>query len=542
MVGKKVLLFVSAGCVLLCSAGRVFADFEEDAAKCKQIVAAKPGTDEALKAQEKLVGLYVKQKMDAEAEAAYSAMLTDFAGNAGLAKAVDHVADAYRESGKYEKALELYKQVVNNWPGAEHALESQGAVARLYIKIGDEPNAVAAVEQLIGEFGDKKESADVVDSVADEYRDCKRYAEAMELYRRVAEMWPTSKQACGSLASVAALYIKAGDDANATTVTNNLIANFAANKGLGDAVHEIAYTYHHRVHDYEKARELYEWVVENRPSCKMAIRAQMGIAKIYVDLGDDPNAEAAIEKLVAKYSENKEIAKALDRIADEYRGLERYDKAKKLYELVVSRWPDAEHSEDALIDATKADIEAHIAVGDDANAMAEINEMVIDFNDNPGLVKALFQMGEKFYRKGFYYKNREDIARSEAAFARAAAVWDIILERPGSFKKEDAYYFSAGCYRHLGDYMMAAEYYQVVVDGWPSNAKASVAQYRVAQCYQEMMDTGQISKKDALIGICGACGNVIANYPDSAAFKAAENTLKEIEVMESQAKNEGGQE
>jgi hypothetical protein len=69
------------------------------AAEYKQIVADHPGTDEALSAQEKLVGLYMKERMGAEVEAAYVVMLTDYEGNAGLAMAVDHVGDEYREIG-----------------------------------------------------------------------------------------------------------------------------------------------------------------------------------------------------------------------------------------------------------------------------------------------------------------------------------------------------------------------------------------------------------------------------------------------------------
>jgi len=68
---------LAVGCVLLGSAGQVFAGFEEVVVEYKQIVADKPGTDEALNAQEKLVGLYVKEKMGAEAEAAYGAADVD---------------------------------------------------------------------------------------------------------------------------------------------------------------------------------------------------------------------------------------------------------------------------------------------------------------------------------------------------------------------------------------------------------------------------------------------------------------------------------
>lgn len=127
MFKKIAILLLWAGIVVWPAVG-YGADFASLELEYRQIVASKPGTDEALNAQEKLVGLYVKEKMPAEAEAAYAVMLADFAGNAGLAKAVDHVADKYREIWNYHKALELCRYVVSRWPESEHAAQSQGGL------------------------------------------------------------------------------------------------------------------------------------------------------------------------------------------------------------------------------------------------------------------------------------------------------------------------------------------------------------------------------------------------------------------------------
>ena len=114
MFKKIAILLLWAGIVVWPAVG-YGADFASLELEYRQIVASKPGTDEALNAQEKLVGLYVKEKMPAEAEAAYAVMLADFVGHPGLAKAVDHVADKYREIWNYRKALELCRYVVSGW-------------------------------------------------------------------------------------------------------------------------------------------------------------------------------------------------------------------------------------------------------------------------------------------------------------------------------------------------------------------------------------------------------------------------------------------
>ncbi|MHC4528792.1 MAG: tetratricopeptide repeat protein, partial [Planctomycetota bacterium] len=294
--------------------------FEQAEAIYRAVAEANPGADDGLAAQEKLAVLYVEQDRQAEAQAAYQQLLSGYSQVDGIAKAVDHVGDAYREWGQYEEALDAYQDVIARWPDAQHAVGSQSWIARMYIQLGDEPNAAGAVEKLMRDFSD--------------------------------------------------------------------------HDALGTAVHDVAYTYHHTARQYDEARKLYEWVVANRPDDSQAIRAQMGIAKVYIVRGDDPNAQAAIDKLIADYSHDQEgIAKALDHIGDKYRKVGQYEKARDIYELVVTQWANTKYAENSRMGLAKAIIEAQIADRDDEAVEAEIESLVADFNDHEGLAKALFQLG-----------------------------------------------------------------------------------------------------------------------------------------------------
>ena len=103
-------------------------------------------------------------------------------------------------------------------------------------------------------------------------------------------------------------------------------------------------------------------------------------------------------------------------------------------------------------------------------------------------------------------------------------------------EKEELAYVIACCYKQLGDYAMAAEYYQYSVDGWPNHRRAYDAQYRVAVCHKLLMESGQMPQAEAMPIIRSACEKVISNYPDSAAVNAAKNTLKKMDRRESRAR------
>ncbi|MDH4241753.1 MAG: hypothetical protein OEW48_19505, partial [Phycisphaerae bacterium] len=121
-----------------------------------QIVIDFPDSNDALEAQKQLTILYIKQDNQPRADAAFQKLLADFYLHNDIAKAVNKVADHYGWSGKYEKARQLYQYVVGNWPQAEYAIWSQKSLAASNMRLGDDPNADAAIEKLLANFSQHK--------------------------------------------------------------------------------------------------------------------------------------------------------------------------------------------------------------------------------------------------------------------------------------------------------------------------------------------------------------------------------------------------
>jgi len=562
--------------------------YEEAEAIYKAIVQDYPNSDDALTAQEKLVVLYIVSDKEVQAETAYQQLLIDFCERDGIAKAVDDVADAYRESEKYEKALELYKQVINNRPEAEHAIRWQAAIAKLYIKIGDDPNAQAAIDKLIADFSGHKDVADELDSVGDEYREVKKYDKAFQVYNHVVDTWPESEQACGSLASIAKLHIEVGDDANCQAAIDRLIADFSDNNDLVIAVEDIGEEYFDSG-KYEKALALYKLAVDSWPEREHTIWAQVGIAKSYIGMADDPNAEAAVDKMIADFSDNNDLAIAVERVGEEYFESGKYEKAKELYKYVVDTWSEAEHTIDsqtslaklyiglgddpnaeaaidklladfsadsdlpdalddieelceetgryerakeicrqiikidansprgikAALDISKLDIMSLIEAGDDASAAVGIDKLIVDFDGHPDLPEAVVRAGSGYYRRARLNEKGEEAKKED--YRKAIAVWErVIGELPGNATHTGRAWFAvAVCYsQELREYQKGIEYYEGMVANWPDHDYACYAQYNIGKYYMLLRDAGELTEEQANPKIEAAWQAVIDNYPD----------------------------
>jgi outer membrane protein assembly factor BamD len=492
-------------------------------------------SDYAVLAQMDLAKSYVSLGEMEGAEAAVNKLFTDFSGNALIARAVHDVAQQYRGTQKYEKANQLYQYVIDNWPKAEHALWAQADLIKSNIALGDDPNTEAAVQKLLTNFNDNPLIARAVWDTAQYYRELKKYENANRLYLHIVNNWPKAEHALWAQADLIKSYLAQGETKAAETAVEKLLANFNDNPLIARAVWDTG-QYYRDLKKYEMANKLYQHVVKTSPEAEHAVWAQADLIKSYLALGDDPNAEAAVDKLLTEFAHNKHIARAIHDTAWEYRKSGNYGKANELDQYVIDHWPADEQVMWAKMDMAKTDI----LLGNDTAVEKTIDILIADFNDHPELPQAIFRIGEEYYNKAFVKENEGQQAESKDYFRKALAIWErIIKELPQFTITPQAYNFSAGCYESLGEYEKAIEYYQVVVDTWPNYEYAWNAQFLIARCYEKLASSGQMPTADAAVQICRACDKVLANYPDCMAVEAARNLLNRWNSVNSQYK--GGQ-
>jgi tetratricopeptide (TPR) repeat protein len=504
------------------------ANFAAAEALYKQIVADYPQTGDGLEAQEKLTILYIEQDKSGEADAAFDEMVAVFSEFEGLAKAVDHVADAYREVKDYEQARDTYRYAVMSWPEAEHATDSQRAIALTSILLGDEPNSEAAINKLLSDFGSYPNIATVVDHLADDLRELKRYEQARRLYQHVVDNYPQADYALNCLGGVVRTSILLNDEPNAAAGTDRLFGEFAGRAGAAKAVDNIADCYRESAR-YDKARELYKRAVATWPTSRYAMESQKGYVLCSIALADDPNAEAGTSEMLSRFANNPDLATGLYDIAAAYEKAGHYDKAKNAYSQVVEKFPQSPAAAKAKLDVHKVHILGLIRSQKDEQAETATNKLIDDFKDDPQTAEMVFRIGAEYYELGMRYDGSpamlDDTIHNER-WLKATKIWEKIIERlPDSDKPVDAYYFLALCYKDLGQAQKAAVYYETVADEWPEYKWAGVANYMIALIYRDLWVEGVVTKAEGDSVIISRCRRVVEQYPDGPFVSAALNML-----------------
>jgi TolA-binding protein len=414
--------------------------FEQAEATYKEIVAEYGGTDEALRGQEKLTILYIRCSKPAEADSAFQDLVTGFSQNDHVADAVDHIADAYRELGQFEKARVRYRHAAQQWPSAEHAAEAQAGVARCSILLGDEDAAQAATDKLLADFGASPHIAKAVDNVADEYRKLSKYGQARDIYRTIVERWSGAEHAIEAQKGVVLCSIALADDPNAQVAMNELWSDFSGHADLAAVLYDIADGYQ-KARRFDKAKDIYQDVAEQCPNSRYAPKAPLDIRKADIlalaDSGQDGAVDGAIDSLAADFAGNEYLPTVVYKIAVQYHvkayrrinegqtneSPHAFQRAAEIFERVTNDFAGS----DPVAKACRSAGDCYRKTGDYQTSITWYQRVVDDYPSFRGAGNALFMVGRNYEELG-----KSGVIAKPQADAKIRAAYERLLDRyPG---------------------------------------------------------------------------------------------------------------
>lgn len=310
-------------------------------------------------------------------------------------------AKTYQKQRQYGQAERIYQQILTDHPGTDHAFEAQKMSIILYVAWNKQAQAETAFQQLIDNFSGHSGIAQAVHDIAYQHRLLHKYKKANQLDQHVIDNWPESDYALLAQMDLAKYYVDRGDAA-AEAAVDKLLADFAGNPLIARAIHDVAQHYSLSGR-YEKANEHYQYVIDHWPQTEYAELSRIDLAETnilsLIDSGDDTATEAALDNLIADFTDNpglqesvfvigekyyndafrcekegkasearENFQKALltwEKIIEElpesivtgwaynfsadcYRRAGWYEKAIEYYQKVVDDWPDYEYAWDAL--------------------------------------------------------------------------------------------------------------------------------------------------------------------------------------------------
>jgi len=233
-------------------------------------------------------------------------------------------AETYQNNRQYEQAEAIYQQIVTAFPDTNDALVAQKQLTLIYIATDRQQEADAAFEKLIADFSEHKGISGAVWQIAKRYNTSKKYDKALELYQYNVEHFPKDIHAMWSQMNIIRSYISDGNEPAADAAFNKLLAIFSGQPKLPNEVHRLAELYdrtgrYNKANGlYQKALQLYQYVIDSHPDSNDLMWAKAGAARSNIAIGNEAAAEAVVNELIADFNDNPELPTAIFMLGEEY--------------------------------------------------------------------------------------------------------------------------------------------------------------------------------------------------------------------------------
>ncbi len=463
----------------------------------------------------------IKKGRDLEAVESFEYFLANFSDHERFSAAVVKAASRYREKGNLEMAQELFQYVVANYQEDKSSFWAQINLVKMDIAACESSCLDDGVGQLLAQFAGDPREAVAAGHIADEYLRLGKVGRARALYRFVVDDRPDSENALWARMHLVTLDIAAGKNRRAQDGFGELLADHFEDERIGSAVCRIgnAYRYQKR---FREAKEMYQYVLDEWPNSTHALSSRMGTVIADIVLGNDPNAEHGVNRLLSDFATDERVAEAALLIADKYQGKKRFKKARPLYEYVVDNWADSKHA----IFSQKGLAVTEAFYNEDPNTYPALDRLLTDFRDRPKFTRMAFLAAEAYRDRALSKLNNGKMEEAQQGYARAATAWEQVIQRtPESVYTPESYYLLAECYCNLGEYLSAIDCYRLIVDTWPDWKRSWSAQFQVGYKYEQLKWVEGIEPSEADIHTKTAYQRLLDIYPDCPAAKAAAGWL-----------------
>jgi len=344
-------------------------------------------------------------------------LFSQMAGDCFADAAADlQVAENYQNGGLWQQAESAYKSVVQSYPGTEYGFKAQKALALLYISVDKDTKAQAAVNKLTTDFSSSSNLPSALNEIASTYRWTKKYQQTKDVYQKIIQSCAGSQQAGNAPLEIFKLDILAlidtQADSQAQIAIDNLVSGFSSHSHVAEVIYDIAQVYEWSGTKYEKAKSVYQQLIQTCPTSSFGDKAQIGIQRVEVlsaiDAGDVSRAQLETSKLKTSFSGSSYLPEALYEIANRYEWeAKNYTQAKSVYQDIAGQYSGNWCADKAKLDAPKADILIHIEAGEDSLAQSDIDQLISNFTGNSYLADVLYHIAIRYEEGSKYQKAKQ---------------------------------------------------------------------------------------------------------------------------------------
>ncbi len=346
--------------------------------------------------------------------------------------ALAQIGDAYQDIGEYDKAIEVYDEILKEYSNSPYLDYVQYRQGIALLKSGKAKAATLSFQTLKANFPESKF-----------LNDAKYY--------------------------LAISYFKMGDWMNTIEQMNDFITSLSAKdrSSIGEAYYILALA-QFNMEKYKKALRSFNYIIkEYRIDTKLVGKAEIGVAKCYYKIGKVDEAIKRFKILVYKYPRSLVEAEALVWLGDYYLSISDFDNAIVYYSQFVQEFPKHRQINMVLYDLGQA----YFAKREYDKALNVLKR--IDRKDIELYAKARLAIAEIFSRK--------------LEPNSAIDTYNSIIKNSPEFKR-DAYVKIAEIYKGLGDYDKAISAYNSALSAKLGRSRTEAVEIRflIGDAYELM--------------------------------------------------------
>ena len=399
------------------------------------------------------------------------------------AAALFEQAKTYTSNGYRQEAEQIYRRIVEDYPGTDHVLRAQSELISLDIPEKQDSQIQAAIDSLIANYPNHPDLPGYLCDIAMDFGWAGKLGQAKNLYQQVIQGWSESsavrKAQLGISRMDIVLLIKAGDYSSAETQTGQMLEDFSDLSSMRGALYHIARSYQWS-RKYELAENIHQELILRYPNSDTADRARLDVARIdilvLIKTGDYNTAAVKIDKLLEDLSGHPGLPALLYAIAKEYEVQVKYEEASNIHQRIIQQWPDNSYSSQSRFNFPRTKILTLIESGNYAEGKAEFDKFAEQFSGHSKLPKAVYDIARKYEWLRQYEEARRLYRQVTERYSDSSAAGkaDLGLSRINALLPIES-----------GDYEAAGEEVEKLSEGFVEDPGMPEALYRIAKGYQE---------------------------------------------------------
>ncbi len=394
-------------------------------------------------------------------------------------RALFNLAEAYYQTGQYEKAKNIYQEIIREYEYSS-------------------PELLASSQAGYGWCLLHEDRLDVTEN---------QFTKVMSAYSMDTTSFINS-----SFGNGIALYNK-GEYEEALNFFE-AITKVSTNHPLKPKGIFYAGKSYYNLEYYRQAIESWERILQNYPESSIAPDAAYEIGMTYFQASKYDMAAPYFKMVIDEYPNSPLVREAMMTLGNNYYNGENYKKAIDVFSKFISVYPN-----DSLIDEAKQSLSSAYYMAGQENPQL-LKDFIEQFPSDPKAALSQFNTAVHFYEEGNKEKALETFRKviidfpnteyAEDAQVNIIKIYDemkdynnlisqanLFLEYfPESDRVPLALFYSGSGYFYLGNYAKAIEAFKKIINDYPESEYYSTATHNINQCYKRLGSTERIGGEE----------------------------------------------